>query len=694
MSRWRRSPGLLPSKVEGRHLDRQAVVYVRQSTMQQLEQNRESTAVQYALVDRACHLGWARPRVAIIDDDLGCSAASATGRPGFQRMVAEVGLGQVGLILGFEVSRLARSCRDWYQLLEICALAGTLIGDNDGIYDPGLYNDRLLLGLKGTMSEAELHIMRARFEEGRWNKAERGEFGFPMPRGFLRRPSGEVVQDADERARDCVQLVFEVFEKRRSLHGVVRYFHAHGVQLPDRLRGGPAKGDLVWRPVTRSAVLNVLTNPAYAGAYAYGRQRPPATGRSGRSRAAVPGEWQILLKDRWPGYIGWDMFERNQRQLRANQSKHVGVARGGPSLLAGILVCGRCGSRMVTAYRNNGRSLRYDCTRRMINRGEDRCQGFAGEALDALVADLVVAAVRPGAVEVALQLAEDVEIERAREHRQWALRLEQARYETERAQRQYDEVEPENRLVARTLERRWEAALDAQTRLEDEHARFQARQPTRLSAAERTAIERLAADVPAIWRAATTTPVERKEIVRFLLERVVATVEGDTEHMSVECQWAGGCRTRHRLRRSVRRLTQMAGHGDPVARMTALFASGQRPPSIARALAAEGWLAPHGSPVTEAGVRSWLERLGLLPDGRHRPTLVAERNPDEFTVAELSVRLQVPQGTIYRWLHKGLVPARKVTAVNHELWLVRLDDALDHDRRRRPRKPTKVTPVA
>jgi DNA invertase Pin-like site-specific DNA recombinase len=223
---------LLPSKILNRHLDRQAIVYVRQSTLQQLEHNKESTAVQYALVERACLLGWARPRVTVIDDDLGVSGASVAGRPGFQRLVAEVGLGHVGLVLGFEVSRLARSCRDWYQLLEICALSGTLIGDNDGIYDPTGYNDRLLLGLKGTMSEAELHIMRARFEEGRWHKAGRGEFGFNMPRGFLRRPSGEIVLDPNERVRETVQLVFDIFERRRSVHGVVRYLYSHGISLP------------------------------------------------------------------------------------------------------------------------------------------------------------------------------------------------------------------------------------------------------------------------------------------------------------------------------------------------------------------------------------------------------------------------------------------------------------------------------
>jgi DNA invertase Pin-like site-specific DNA recombinase len=256
----------LPGKILARHLDRQAVVYVRQSTLQQLEQHRESTSVQYGLVDHACRLGWPRPRVAVIDDDLGCSGASAEGRPGFQRLVAEVGLGHVGLVLGFEVSRLARSCRDWYQLLEICALAGTLIADSDGVYDPALYNDRLLLGLKGTMSEAELHIMRARLDQGRWNKAGRGELGFNMPRGYLRRPSGEVCLDPDERVRETIRLVFDVFERRGSVHGVMRYLVDHDIALPDRARSGPGAGEVVWRRPHRGSIVNLLTNPAYAGA--------------------------------------------------------------------------------------------------------------------------------------------------------------------------------------------------------------------------------------------------------------------------------------------------------------------------------------------------------------------------------------------------------------------------------------------
>src|ERR687898_56376 len=277
---------VLPGRARAQNLARRAIVYVRQSTLQQLEHHRESTALQYGLADRACRLGWPRPRVSVIDDDLGRSGASVEGRPGFQRLVAEVGLGHVGLVLGLEVSRLARSCRDWYHLLEICALAGTLIADSDGVHDPALYNDRLLLGLKGTMSEAELHIMRARLEQGRWHKAERGELGFNLPRGYLKRPSGEVALDPDERVRDTVRLVFDVFGRRGSVHGVMRYLVDHGIALPDRDRGGPARGEVVWRRPHRGAVLNMLTSPTYAGAYVFGRRPADAPSVGARRRRA------------------------------------------------------------------------------------------------------------------------------------------------------------------------------------------------------------------------------------------------------------------------------------------------------------------------------------------------------------------------------------------------------------------------
>jgi DNA invertase Pin-like site-specific DNA recombinase len=608
------SSGALPEKVNGLHLDRVAVVYVRQSTLQQVEHCRESTQLQYGLADRACKLGWARSKVMVIDEDLGLSGASAESRTGFQRLVAEVGLGHVGLVLGFEVSRLARSCRDWYQLLEICALAGTLIADSDGVYDPTLYNDRLLLGLKGTMSEAELHIMRARLDQGRRHKASRGELGFHLPRGYMRRPSGEIILDPDERVHDTISLVFDIFGRRRSIHGVLRYLVSHGVDLPDRQRAGSTKGELVWRRPGRSAVQNILTSPIYAGAYVYGR-RSFKGGRKGRSARPNPSrnqdDWDVLIKDRLPAYIGWERFEENQAQLRANQAQHGGTPRGGPSLLAGLLVCGHCGYRMATCYRTNGRDLRYQCSRGNVSKGEDLCQTISGSAIDPLIERLLLAALKPAALDVSLALSEDIEIERTRDRRRRALCLEQASYEAERAERQFNAVEPENRLVARTLEKRWEDALAERDRLLAEQARDDARTPIPLSSSEKKAIRALAQDIPTLWRAPSTTPAERKEIARLMLDRVVLTVHGKSEKSTLVCIWAGGRETKHDFIRPVRWTDQLARGAELRATIADLAKDGLRPPAIARQMARDGWLSADAQPFNAAKVRAIMMRMGL-----------------------------------------------------------------------------------
>jgi hypothetical protein len=539
------------------------------------------------------------------------------------------------------------------------------------------------------MSEAELHIMRARLEGGRWNKAGRGEFGFNMPRGYLKRPSGEVCLDPDERVRETVRLVFDVFERRCSVHGVMRYLVDHSIALPDRARSGPARGEVVWRRPHRGSIINMLTNPTYAGAYAYGRRGPDERGvAAGRHRRARPSrdpeDWRVLLQDRWPAYITWDTFEENQRRLMANRSKHRGVPRGGPSLLAGLLYCGRCGCRMVTCYRNNGRDLRYGCTRHQVNYGAPHCQALSGAALDALVSGLVLEVLRPSAVEVSLAMAEDVELERTARQRQWALRLEQARYGVERAERQYNAVEPENRLVVRTLERRWEEALAAEAALREEHTRFLAREPIRLSAADREAIRRLSEDVPALWHAGTTTGVERKEIARLLLERVEVVLQGDTERAEVTCVWAGGGRTAHALVRSVRRASQLSRHADLIERIRVLHHEGSRPPAITRVLVGEGWRSAHGKPYRESGVRSLMTRMGLIPARLARPSAVVARSEGEFTPTEIAARLNMAPVTVYTWIYKGRLTARRAAAADRSLWLVRLDE-VEHLLRQRGR---------
>ena len=464
-------------KIQSSHLQRLAVVYVRQSTLQQVEHHQESTRRQYALVDRAIGLGWAPSQVLVIDEDQGHSGATAAGRPGFQRLVAEVGLDHIGLVLSIEISRLARNSRDWYQLLEVCGLFATLIGDADGLYDPQTYNDRLLLGLKGTMSEAELHILKQRMLEGKRAKARRGELKTLLPMGYVHAPSGEVVKDPDEQARAVIDTVFAQFARRGTLNGVLRYLVDHQLQLPYRVISGAQTGQLQWRRPNRVTLSNLLHNPTYAGAYVYGRRptdprrRQPGRPSTGRTVAAPP-QWEVLLKDRLPAYISWEQYERNLRQLAANTTQGGGVARGGPSLLSGRLICGRCGLRMATAYTNGGHGLRYACMREAVDYGAPLCQSLAGAPLDALITRLVLEALEPAALELSMQVADDLEAERGRVQTQWQQRLERVHYDAERAARQYQAVEPENRLVARTLEQHWEAALTAEAQLKADYARF------------------------------------------------------------------------------------------------------------------------------------------------------------------------------------------------------------------------------
>jgi DNA invertase Pin-like site-specific DNA recombinase len=383
-------------KIHAHHRDRLAIVYIRQSTPQQVERHQESTRLQYALVDHAVLLGWARERVTVIDEDQGRSGSSAEGRLGFQRLVAEVGLGRVGLVLGVEMSRLARSCCDWHQLLEICALRGTLLGDAQGIYDPNCLNDRLLLGLKGTISEAELHLIKARMNEGRRAKAQRGDLALPLPRGYLRRPDGSVMLDPDEQVQATVRLVFTLFERRGTVCGVLRHLVDHDIRLPDRLRTGPGKGELEWRRPNRATLIDMLHNPLYAGVYTYGRRSvvagrcQPGRPATGRRRGHDLESGVVVLRDRMPAYISWDQYVTNQERMAANRSEHMGVPRHGPTLLSGLLVCGRCGHRMFTAHNNNGRDPRYFCGMETASYGMPICQSLSGRALDEHVTGLAV----------------------------------------------------------------------------------------------------------------------------------------------------------------------------------------------------------------------------------------------------------------------------------------------------------------
>ena len=544
-------------KVRPFHLDRRAVVYVRQSTPQQVAEHTESTARQYALADRAVALGWSPAQVEVIDEDQGRSGATIEGRPGFQRLLAEISLDRVGLVLGLEMSRLARSCKDWHQLVELCGLFRTLLADADGVYDPTDPSDRLLLGLRGMMSEAELHVLQSRMHEGKLNKARRGELLGTPPIGYVKLPTGEFALDPDDQVRAVVRLIFDEFDRQGSLHGLLCYLTRHGIRLPVRPAGGPNRGQLEWRRPNRETLQNLLHNPTYAGTYRWGHRRTDprrkVPGRAGTGTRVDPDRPPIVIENHLPAYITADRFRANQDRLAANQvrANTPGPPRNGPSLLGGVLFCGRCGRRMRVCYGRTRGHLRYTCSMATTSYAEPTCQSVAGRSLDDAVTAQVLTALTPAGLDISLRAAADLQGERDRLRGQWEQRLERARYLCRRAERQYQACEPENRLVARERERRWNEALAEVRQAEAEFDRFRRSQPAALTAEERAEVFALATDLPAVWAAPTTTPADRQRVIRCLVERVTATVDKGTERVRVVVRWAGGCEAGHDVRRPV-----------------------------------------------------------------------------------------------------------------------------------------------
>lgn len=662
-SREIRTPAWRSEKIRREHLDRVAVVYVRQSTQQQVLLHQESTRLQYGLRQRAIDLGWVAERVLVIDEDLGKSGASAEGRVGFQRLVSEVTLGNVGIILGVEMSRLARCCKDFHQLLEACGLFGCLIADLDGIYDPSNYNDRLLLGLKGTMSEAELHVLKQRMHQGKLTKARRGALGFSPPMGYVRRPSGEIAFDPDEQVCDVVRLVFRVFEERRTVCGMLLYLSDHGVKLGGRIRCGPAKGELTWRRPQRSTLYNMLCSPVYAGAYAYGRRRTDprkrVAGKPWSGCSTVPREeWHALIPDHHPAYITWERHEANLAQLRANRSvaDEVGSPRKGAALLAGLLVCGRCGRRLSVGYKQSGRYHSYLCQAAGVMYGEPLCLCIAGPALDRFLEARALEALAPASLELALSAAGNVAEEREQLEHVWTQRRERAHYEAERAARQYRCVEPENRLVARQLEAEWEAKLSEQRDLEEKHRRFERESPSGLTELEREAIRRLSADIPAIWNAPTTKPSERKDVLRQIIDRIVIDIEGSSERVRLEIHWAGGARSAHMTTRPVRSFAQLSYFDELCERVRTMHGQKLKAGQIARRLDEEGFRPPkRAEHFSYASVRSLMRLLGLA--GR-RPRGGVTLHEHDWMLADLAAEIPMPVATLHGWARRGLVRSR------------------------------------
>ena len=661
-------PLLCSPKVQAWHLDRLAVVYVRQSSVQQVLENRESTQRQYALVDRAVACGWSRDRVLVIDEDQGKSGSTSEGRLGFQRLLAEVGLDHVGLILGIEMSRLARSCKDWHQLLELCAIFRTLLGDQDGLYDPTDPNDRLLLGLKGTMSEAELHTLRGRLRQGLLNKVRRGEVFLLPPIGYVRSPHGGLELDPDEQVRGTVLHVFALFDRLGSARAVTKALLDQRVSLGVRLTSGPRRGQIEWRPAALSTVAKMLKHPVYAGIYVFGRTqsdpRQRGKGGAGPAKAVVdPEHCHAYLPGRCPAYITLEQYEANLQKLTANRARTEsrGAAREGPALLAGLVRCSRCQRRMNVAYSGPQHTqLRYTCINRPSAHVRCRHQ-FLGQELDQAVAAEVLRALAPGAVELSTAATEEVLRERTRVDRHWQQRLERARFAAERIERQYQAVEPENRLVARTLEQRWNEALLALRQLEEEYRRFQQTQPSAPTTNELHKIRKVAEDLPALWHASTTRAIDRQQIVRIVVQEVSVTTEPASDLLTFRITWVGGHVTQHQARRRVKRFEYLHDFPQLIARLRELRAAELSSDQIAKHLNAEGFRCPYDPRgFQRKNVQRLLSRyLGGGPLSPRR-ALKQLLRPNEWLASELVEELQVSRTTIHDWMKAGWIAYRRV----------------------------------
>jgi DNA invertase Pin-like site-specific DNA recombinase len=539
-------PDTAASKVTAAHLSRRALLYIRQSSLKQVIHNTESAIRQYDLRGRAIALGWDASQITVIDIDQGQSGASAADREGFQQMVAEVSLGRAGIVLGLECSRLARNSADWHQLLELCAMTGTLICDEDGLYDPRSFNDRLLLGLKGTMAESELHFIKARLRGGQLSKARRGELIMPLPIGLVYDAAGHVILDPDTAIQGALRHLLATFEAAGSATAVVKAFRAAGLSFPWRHLKGPRKGEVDWQPLRHSTVLHVLHNPRYAGAFTYGRHREQLLPGGKRRSITVPREeWISFIPGAHPGYITLDQWEANTARLAANAAAHgrdraAGPPREGPALLQGIIICGRCGGRMTIRYHaRGGKDLpTYLCQRDGIDNARPICTAIPGHTLDERTGQLLIDTLTPLAVEAALQVSAELEHRAADADALRAAHVERARYHADLARRRYLAVDPANRLVADTLEADWNTALRALGDAQGAYDKAREQHDGQLTKAQKDRIAQLVTDLPGIWHDPATPARERKRIARLLLTDVTVTRTSDT--ITAHVRLAGG----------------------------------------------------------------------------------------------------------------------------------------------------------
>jgi DNA invertase Pin-like site-specific DNA recombinase len=655
----------MSAKITQQHQNKPAYVYVRQSTMGQVRHHQESTERQYALRQKALELGWSEATVRTLDRDLGQSGAQMAGREDFKSLVSEISLGQVGAVFALEVSRLARSDLDWHRLLQLCALTQTLVIDEDGCYDPSDFNDGLLLGLKGTMAQAELHFLRARLLGGKLNKARKGELRFPLPVGYCYDEQAGIIPDPNDEVRGAVELVFRLFHETGSAYAVVQRFFENGLRFPKRAYGGAWDGQILWGRLTHSRVLSILKNPCYAGMYVFGRyqyrQQITAAGEvRKRMQAVARPDWRVSLKGHHEGYIRWEEFEKNAEHLEKNRTNAEemmlsGPAREGLALLQGLLLCGSCGRSLTVRYLGNGGIYPTYLCNRLVREGlaNNYCMSFRCDLLDAVVSQEVLNALQPAELQLALAALHELEVRDQTIFRQWQMRLERAEYEAALAERRYQEVDPSQRLVAATLERRWNEALLRLEDLKKQAVEFQ-HQETRLATPEQKAkVLALARDLPRLWHAPTTRAKDRKRMLRLLVKDVTVEKPADQKQLLIHIRWQGGACTDLSVSlppNFADRVRYSAAVVEQVRELARSLSDAQ----IVEQLNQEGQLSALGKPFTISMIK-WIRYRYEIPAAK----LI---RPEELTVQQLAERFGVSSNVVYYWIERGVIQARRVNS--------------------------------
>jgi DNA invertase Pin-like site-specific DNA recombinase len=653
----------MPDTIQPVHLSRLAVVYVRQSSPNQVLTNKESVKLQFNLQQKAIAAGWDSSRIRVIDTDLGQTGRSAEGRAGFQQLVTLVNQELIGIIFAYDVTRLARNCTDWYQLLDLCGWRHCLVGDQEGIYDPATPNGRLILGLKGLISELELHTLRARLTAGLLSKAQRGELAVPLPIGLVRDSLGQVLKHPDREVQDRLSLVFCTFMQVKTTTRVVRYFNENDLLLPRRDRFG----DLVWRRPTFQAVLSILRNPAYAGAFVYGRSRtaPKHDAPHERIKKALPiEEWKIRILDKYPAYIDWSTFEKIQGMIRDNHSDYDrnqtrGVPRSGKALLHGIVFCGECGHRMVVQYK---KGPRYICRYLRQVYLAPSCQNLPADPIDDCVVAAFLDALSPAEMDLYDKAVQALQQDDERIRKAQQQQLERLRYQARLAERQYNQSDPDNRLVAAELERRWERALqdlqEAEAKLQQEH---EAPQPVEaLSPEEKEAFLQAGKKIPLLWQQGRLSARQKKAFLRCLIDKVVVH-RSATDTIKVRIIWRGGETTTRALAVTVGSLARLSGIEEMEKKILKLAKQGKRDEEIAALLSGEGYRSPRHEAVLPRTVRMIRLNHGLL----HKRKQSHPRHlPGYLTVPEVAQRLGITRFWIYDRIHNGMIEVARDRETN------------------------------